>query len=164
MKMKYAIVLLTLVGVVGSAQAAWQGRAHWVGGGAAGDYYDAANWIMEAGDAAGANAVPANSPGLEYDMFLDNSGDVTLSTDTLVNVAHLGGAGWAGHAPSDVTLTINSGTVETLWWMVLGEDFGSSGTINMNGGTLNVGIVEPDFRSRLQSSTLRAEPSIRASF
>ena len=139
MKMKYTIALLTLIGVVGSTQAAWQGRAHWVGGGAAGDYYDAANWIMEAGDAAGANAVPANVPGLEYDMFLDNGGSTALSQDTLVNVASLGGVAWAGKAPTDVTLTINNANVETIWWFVMGEQFGASGTINMNGGSLTVG-------------------------
>ena len=141
MKTKYAIALLAIVGVVGSTQAAWQGRVHWKGGGAAGVYYDAANWMTgAAGDAPFQNVIPANTPGLEYDMFLDNSGDVTVSTNTLVNIAHLGGAVWAdATAPSDVTLTINGGNIETVWWMVLGEDFGSSATINMNGGSLTVG-------------------------
>ena len=141
MNAKYAIALLLLVVVVGSTQAAWQGRVHWKGGGATGVYYDAANWMTgAAGDTPFQNVIPANTSEFECDLFLDNSADVTVSTDTQVNLAHLGGAAWAdGATPSDVTLTINGGSIETVRWMVLGEDLGSSATINMNGGSLTVG-------------------------
>ena len=142
MKKLLSIAILGAILLSTTAQAEWMGRAHWTGT-ADQDYHNASNWLTEGtGDPAkdGLNSVPANGGGFEYDLFLDIAGAGPIVTqNTQVNVAHLGGAAWAGKPAADVNMTIQSGDFSTIWWFVIGEQFGSSGTLNISGGSLTVG-------------------------
>ncbi|RKX45827.1 MAG: hypothetical protein DRP64_04110 [Verrucomicrobia bacterium] len=132
MKRPLSICFLILFFAV-SVQAAYIGQDFWTGAANA-DYHNAANWSL--------GVVAANGGGSEYDLFLDIAGSGPVVTaDTQVNVAHFGGATWSSPpgGPANINFTINSGNFSTIWWFVVGEQFGSSGTINMNGGSLTVG-------------------------
>ena len=141
-------ILVTIV-FCATARSEWQGRCHWTDASAAAthDYHDADNWIGT-DSIAGQNIVPNNyvdpsDPLLnrEYDVFIDlNNVGPIVNADITANVVHMGGAAWVGAAPAtDTNMTIQSGNVNISFWFVIGEQFGSNGTLNMEGGSLYVG-------------------------
>ena len=126
MKMKYAIALLTCVGVVGSAQAA---EINWDGTGTS-DAGLAANWV---GGVA---------PGAADQMQIRNGGtSPVITADTTVTEVSMGGMAWRGTVAATVpnTLTLQSGTLTATGWFLMGFEDNTTNTFNMSGGTLNVG-------------------------
>ncbi len=121
------------------------GRCHWTDAAGDGDYHNPTNWITAGYEDPlknGLNIVPANDAGSSYDMFLDIGGaGPVVTNDAKVNKAHLGGAAWIDPPASatNVTFTINSGNYSSAWWFIVGEQYGSHGTVNINGGSLTAG-------------------------
>lgn len=91
-----------------------------------------------AGDIEGRDIV---YPALESDVFIDIDGPgPILNQDITTNVVHMGGAAWIGAGPvMNANMTIQTGNMNVIWWFVIGEQFGSHGTLTMEGGSLNVG-------------------------
>ncbi|RKX45828.1 MAG: hypothetical protein DRP64_04115 [Verrucomicrobia bacterium] len=144
MKIKSIAIVAGLLFAVSAQAQDWQGRVHWTGSVGDSDYYNAANWVVMEGPQVGQNVVPAKDGTLDFDMFLDADTDstpeVVVTNDTTINTVHMGGATWITPptAASDVTFTIDA-NFTVIFWFVVGEQFGSHGTINLNGGSLTVG-------------------------
>lgn len=140
---KYLSLLLTVTFVISASvtAAGYQGQCSWTNNGADQSYTNDNNWVGISGAVAGQNIAPVNANDNEYDAFIAQSGPGPVLGDSAeVNVVHMGGAVWAGQpAATGTEFTIQNGDLNVLYWFVIGEQFGSSGTLNMNGGSLSVG-------------------------
>jgi len=128
-------MLLALVLVSATGQAAYFSAVRWTDAAGDQDYHNAANWIAEVDIS---NVVPANDASWEYDAFVNNAGPgPVVSQDTTVNVVLMGG--WDHEPTTGNSMTIDSGDYSAIFWFITGFAYGSEGTVNINGGSLSVG-------------------------
>ena len=83
---------------------------------------------------------PMNNPFQPAFTTLNATGSFTVNGGT-INLGGDLGIGMGAAMTSTITglLTINAGAVTTAGQLILGDDFGSKGTIQLNGGSLKVG-------------------------
>lgn len=130
---KKFICLISFVMVLGMTGNALADTAHWRGTSDQ-DWGNADNWWMEGADSTG---VPTSADEVKiYSPFGEPPSDPVIS-----GIAAVGSNIAVGSVEPEAgnVLTMNSGTLTTNDWLILGYLPGSDGTLDMNGGDVTLG-------------------------